>query len=110
LQKVLDQYAARGVRLVAVTVDSPEVSRNHAAKQGYTFPILADEKREVIRRFDLLHEQGFRGSDISRPAEFLVDPSGIVRWANLTDDYKVRVKGEEILKVLDGLGLSAPAK
>jgi peroxiredoxin Q/BCP len=100
----LPALEARGVRVVAVSVDAPEVTKKHAAKQGYTFPILSDPKAEVIRRYDLLHEGGFQGADIARPAEFLIDETGIVRWRNLTEDYKVRIRGPQVLKELDRLG------
>lgn len=89
-----------------MSVDPPDVSRKLAEKQGYAFSLLSDPKAEVIRRYDLLHERGgIGGADIARPAEFLVDPQGTIRWRNMTEDYKVRVKGEEALKVLDGLGV-----
>jgi peroxiredoxin len=35
---------------VAISVDTPEVSRNLASKAGYTFPILFDLQTETIRR------------------------------------------------------------
>lgn len=94
---------ARGVKVVAISVDPSDVTRSHAAKQGYTFPILSDPKAEVIRRYDLLHEGAFRGADIARPAEFLIDETGIVRWRNLTEDYKVRIRGEQVLEELHRL-------
>jgi peroxiredoxin len=50
LQGFLEEFAARNVRVIAVSVDPPAVSRKHAEKQGYTFPILSDEKMEVILR------------------------------------------------------------
>ena len=103
LQQSLKEFDARGVRLVAVSVDTPETTRQHAEKQGYTFTFLSDEKTEVIRRYDLLHLGGFRGADIARPAEFLIDPTRTIRWVNLTESYMVRAKGEEILKVFDDL-------
>jgi peroxiredoxin len=83
---------------VAISVDAPEVSRNLAAKTGYTFPILSDPKAETIRRYSLLHKGGGpEGSDIARPAEFLVDSSGTVRWTNFTEDIRVRAKADEML-------------
>ncbi len=103
-QGSLDKFTARNVRIVAISVDPPEVSRNLAEKQGYTFPILADEKLQVIKKLDLLHPGGFNGQDIARPAEFLLDPKGVVRWVNLTEDYKRRATPEQVLKVLDALG------
>lgn len=104
MQGFLDELKARRVRVVAISVDPPDVSREHAKKQGYTFPILSDQKLEVLRRYDLVHEKGFRGADISRPAEFLLDSSGTVIWRNLTSDYRVRLKAEDLRKGLDALG------
>jgi len=83
---------------VAISVDAPEVSRTLAAKAGYTFPILSDPDAAVIRRYDLLHKAGGpEGTDISRPAEFLVDSGGIVRWTNFTEDIRVRARADEML-------------
>lgn len=52
----------------------------------------------MIRRYDLLHAKaGIGGRDIARPAEFLLDASGTVRWRNLTEDYRVRPTPETML-------------
>jgi peroxiredoxin len=83
---------------VAISVDTPEVSRNLANKAGYTFIILSDPQAETIRRYNLLHKGGGpEGSDIARPAEFLVDSSGTVRWTNFTEDIRIRAKADEML-------------
>ena len=67
---------------------------------GYTFPFLSDPNAEVIKRYDLVHSgAGENGRDISRPAEFLVDSSGTVRWVNLTENYWVRARPEQVLEV-----------
>ena len=98
MEKNLKEFQATGVRPVAISVDSPEVSRNLAAKAGYTFPILSDPQAEVIRRYDLLHKNaGPDGTDVSRPAEFLVDSTGTVRWVNFTEDIRVRARADEML-------------
>lgn len=110
MQGSLEDLRARNVRVVAISVDSPAVSRKHAARQGYTFPILSDEKLDVLRKYDLLHEAGFRGADISKPAEFLLDADGVVVWRNLTDDYKVRLTADHLRKKLDALGVTRKAK
>ncbi len=108
-QQSLEKFNARGVRIVAISVDPPEVTRAHCEKVGYTFTFLSDPKAEVIRRYDLLHPGGgIGGADIARPAEFLLDPTGTVRWLNLTASYKVRITAEQVLKVLDDLGVVAP--
>ena len=63
------------------------------------FTFLSDPKAEVIRRYDLLHAgAGVNGQDIARPAEFLVDSSGVIRWTNLTDDYRVRARPDQLIE------------
>jgi peroxiredoxin len=104
LEKNVEKLEAQGVRVVAISVDPPEVTREHAEKQGYSYTFLSDEKAEVIRRYDLLHEDGGPGAaDISRPAEFLLDSTGTIRWVNLTDNYRVRLRAEDIFPVIDNL-------
>ena len=94
---------------VAISVDAVEVSENLRHKRGYSFPFLSDPKAEVIRRYELLHPGGGPdGTDISRPAEFLVDSTGTVRWVNLTESVAVRALPDEVLKAFDALPPARP--
>ena len=93
-----------GIRPVAISVDTPQASRDLCQQAGYTFTFLSDPKAEVIRRYDLLHPgSGIDGQDTARPAEFLVDSSGTVRWVNLTENYWVRARPEQIIDVAKAL-------
>jgi peroxiredoxin (alkyl hydroperoxide reductase subunit C) len=104
-QRRLSEFEARGVRVVGISVDPPEINRRQSQKQGYTFPLLSDPKMHVIRRYDVLHPgAGPKGGDIARPAEFLLDSNGIVRWVNLTDNIAVRARPEQVLEALNQLG------
>jgi peroxiredoxin len=95
----LNRFQDVGIRPVAISVDSPEESRNLCQKAGYTFTFLSDPKAETIRRYDLVHAgQGINGQDIARPAEFLLDSTGTVRWVNLTENYWIRARAETILE------------
>jgi peroxiredoxin len=86
------------VKPVAISVDAPEQSRDLRNKAGYTYTFLSDPGAEVIRRYGVLHKGGGEdGQDIARPAEFLVDRSGTVRWRNLTEDWRVRARPEQML-------------
>ncbi len=85
-------------------MDTPEESRDLCEKAGYTFTFLSDPKAETIRRYDLLHAaSGINGQDVARPAEFLIDSSGTVRWLNLTENYWVRARPEQILEAAKAL-------
>jgi peroxiredoxin len=103
-QQRLPEFEARGIRLVGISVDPPEINRRQSQKRGYTFPLLSDPNAKVIRRYDVLHPgAGPKGGDIARPAEFLLDSNGIVRWANLTDNIAVRARPEQALEALNQL-------
>ena len=81
----MNTFHQAGIRPIAISVDSPDVSQDLKQKAGYTFTFLSDPKAEVIRRYDLVHAgAGIDGQDIARPAEFIVDGSGVVRW--VTDE------------------------
>ena len=100
----MDQFQQVGIRPVAISVDSPEQSRDLSTKAGYTFTILSDPKADAIRRYDLVHAgAGENGRDIARPAEFLLDSGGTVRWVNLTENYWVRARPEQILEASKSL-------
>ncbi|MBV9483098.1 MAG: peroxiredoxin family protein [Acidobacteria bacterium] len=98
VEKRLTEFKAAGVRPVAISVDPPQVSRDLCKKAGYTFTILSDPTGEVIRRYNLVHVgAGPEGHAVARPAEFLVDSSRTVRWANFTEDVRVRARADEML-------------
>jgi peroxiredoxin len=103
-QRRLSEFDVRGVRVVGISVDPPEINRRQSEKLGYTFQLLSDPKMQVIRRYDVLHPgAGPKGADIARPAEFLLDSNGIVRWVNLTDNIAVRARPEQVVEALNQL-------
>jgi peroxiredoxin len=104
IQNSLAKLEEVGIRPVAISVDTPEQSRDLCQKAGYTFTFLSDPKVDAIRRYDLVHAgAGTDGQDIARPAEFLVDSTGTVRWLNLTENYWVRARPEQIIEVAKAL-------
>jgi peroxiredoxin len=94
-----------GIRVVAISVDKPETTREMMVqKAGYTFTFLSDPELEIIRRYDLVHEEELAsGKDIARPAEFLIDGSGTVRWRMVTENFSVRARAEHVLEAAKSL-------
>jgi peroxiredoxin len=97
IQEHLEELRNAGVRPVVISVDTPEVSRRLSEEAGYAFTFLSDPALEVIRRYDVAH------GDMARPAEFLVDRDGIVRWRNLTGSVFVRARPAQILQAAAAL-------
>ena len=94
----MDKFNEAGIRPVAISTDTSQESRDLIQKAGYSFPFLSDHNTEAIRRYDLVHKgAGISGGDIARPAEFLIDSTGTVRWVNLTENYWIRARPEDIL-------------
>jgi peroxiredoxin len=90
---------------VGISVDTPDETRDYMVqKAGYTFTFLSDPKLEAIRLYDLVHAKEIAsGKDISRPAEFLIDPSGTVRWRMVTENFFVLARPEEVLDAAKAL-------
>ena len=102
LQDRIDDFRAMGVRVVAVSPDSPEQNREVAEKLGLDFPILSDGALELTSALGLVHEGGGIPpdfGDIPRPAVFIVR-DGTIRWRALTDNWRVRVRAEPLLQEL----------
>lgn len=110
-QQRLPDFAARGITVVAISVDPPDINKRQSQKLGYTFSLLSDPSAKVIRRYDVLHRgAGPKGAAIARPAEFLLDSDGIVRWVNLTDNIAVRARPEQVLQAFEQLEHAANAE
>jgi peroxiredoxin len=100
----LNEFHQRGVEVVAISVDSPAESQELCQSRGYTFPFLSDPRAETIQLYGVLHANGRgEGKNIARPAEFLVDSRGTIRWVNLTDDIRVRARPESVLAAVERL-------
>lgn len=57
---------------------------------------LSDTPGEVIARYGL--DDITLGDEVSRPAAFVVDGEGIVRWRYLPESWRFRLSGEEYLE------------
>lgn len=94
IQQHLADFTAAGVRPVVISIDPPDVSRALSQDAGYTFTFLSDPSLAVIRRYDVAN------GDEARPAEFLLDSTGIVRWRNLTNNMFVRARPEQMIEAI----------
>jgi peroxiredoxin len=99
MEQHLREFDRAGVRVVAISVDEPDASRDLARANGYTFIVLSDPEMKVIGRYDLVDPV----DQVSRPAEFLIDSIGIVRWRTLAPSVYVRARPEDVLRAAAAL-------
>ena len=85
---------------MGISVDSTDKTRKHMLQEaGYTFTFLSDPTLETIRRYDLVHlKELASGADIARPAEFLIDTSGTIRWRMVTEKFFKIARPEQVLE------------
>ncbi len=72
----LQRLTALGAEIVGVSVDDQESHQAFARKHGLPFPLLADSRGELARRYGSLHDLGV--IRIARRNTFLIDPQGQV--------------------------------
>ena len=96
------EFARRGAQVLGASIDSPYVHlawrEQHPALRGIPFPMLADLKRDLAQALGILD----RGEGVALRATFLVDPSGVIRWATV-NSLEVGRNVDEVLRVLDAL-------
>ena len=87
----LPDFAARGVAVVAISVDSPKESLDLSRSQGYTFPLLSDPDRRVLTGYGAYGEKIMYGRPVQGVirSSFVVDEKGKVEVAQ----YNVKATG-----------------
>jgi peroxiredoxin len=121
------EYQKRGVTPVTVSVDTPDAEAKTKATYAIPFPVLSDSSAAMIEAFhvvnkvddatlgalkgygvDLESYSGKTHHEIAIPALFLIDTTGVVRWAHSDPDYKVRPSTAQILAAIDAAKLGGP--
>jgi peroxiredoxin len=99
------------VRLLAISVDPPEVSKEFAAKlatDGHgeiNFPLLSDPDHRTIDAYGL-HDPAYDGekfAGIPHPAVYVIDKKGVVAWVKVESNYRERPTNDEIRAALNAL-------
>ncbi|HEY1294615.1 MAG TPA: redoxin domain-containing protein [Chloroflexota bacterium] len=102
-----DRFAAVGATLLGLSVESARAHAAYAQQLELPFLLLSDLNREVVREYGVMytreqrHREGFYG--VSKRAVFVVEPTGIVRYAWITDDSLVEPDLEEVLQAVTHL-------
>ena len=104
MQSRLKEIHHADARVLAVCVDPVEENAKVVEKLKLEFLVLSDPELKAIKAYGLVHEKGsIQGTAIARPAVFLLDREGVVRWRHLTDNWRVRVRPETVLEQLSAI-------
>ena len=124
-QSVLPRIHDLGAELVAISPQTPDYALSDVEKKELTFPVLTDKGNRVAREFKLVFTLSdelrklqthfgsvlpkFNGDDsweLPMPGTFVIDRSGVVRFASVDPNWMTRVEPAAILEVLRGVRAS----
>jgi len=78
-----------GATVLGISVDSPWVNARFGESCGATFPILSDFNRDVATAWGVRNDDFYGMRGVANRAAFVVDASGEIRWAWVTEDASV---------------------
>lgn len=100
MQEHVDAYAAHDAIPLAVAGQWPRELRGYAERNGITYPLLVDKERRVIKSYGVYHWLSLEAYNIARPATFIIDKRGIIRYMYIGSHQFDLAKQTEILECL----------
>ena len=120
-QQILPEIESLGAELVALTPELPDNSLSTQEKNELSFEVLTDQDNTVAKQyglvfklipevsvyykdaFDLEVYNGNTTDELPLAATYVIDRDGVIKYAFLDADYRVRAEPSEVLEVLKRL-------
>ena len=105
-----DEFAKRNVKVIELSVDSVESHKlwindiNETQDVEVTFPIIADENREIAEAYDMIHPNASVNATVR--SLFIIGPDKKIKLI-ITYPASTGRNFQEILRVIDSLQLTA---
>ncbi len=125
LQSALPNFRERGASLVSISPQTAPNSRASQENNRLTYPILSDPQNAVADKFgvkfqlpgylievyktlknDLPLFNGDPSWTLPMPSRFVIRQDGMIAYAEVNPDYRVRPEPEELLPILDAIAVS----
>ena len=94
------------MQVVPILAQSREAVRRFIEETGLPFDILVDESREVVKAYGVWHAVGLAAWNIAKPALFLIDRSGAIRYSFVAKRQDEFPEHTEIMKAIEALLIS----
>jgi peroxiredoxin len=94
------------VQVVPIVAQPAEAVRRYIEETGLPFDILIDASREVAKAYGVWHRIGLDAWNIARPALFLIDRQGSIRYAFVARAQHEFPTHEDIARAMDEAGLT----
>lgn len=118
----MPEFMKRGATLMTISPLKPDNSLTIQEKHSITFDVLSDLENKVAREYGLVYRldealqpiyetfginlaeaNGDDSWELPLTPTYVIDTNGVIRYAHLDADYRVRMEPNDILAVLDEL-------
>jgi peroxiredoxin len=113
--EVLDEIKQLGGQLIAISPQLPDDTLDTAERVALGFQVVSDLGNEVARRYGIVHSipadlreyyshlpahNGDGSFELPLPATYVIDPTGVIRFAFVDPDYRRRAEPADVLAAL----------
>lgn len=106
LRDSLSNFNSMNAQVIGISVDSPFANKGFASQNNLSFPLLSDHDRKVSMQYCGVYNDfgGLTGYTASKRSVFVVDKSGTVRYAWISEipgnepDYSAVQQAVSLLK------------
>lgn len=96
----VEDFAAIGVNVVAISYDPHVQNATFAQEQGLRYPILSDQEAATVQEFGILNEDyeaGHPAYGVPHPGVIFVTPAATIGLKRAISGYKERPDFDELL-------------
>ena len=102
LRERFDELQTRGLDVLVVLCQKRDNVAAWLLKNPLPFPILTDDDRSRAKRWGVYIALSYDSIHMARPATFLVDAAGVVRYARVSRHQLDHAPLEDVLAVAGG--------
>ena len=99
----LNNYSTLDAEVLGLSVDSPFSQKEWKEKEGLNFTLLSDFNRDVVQAYGVSYGDSFPFHGVAKRSAFVVDKSGVVKYAEILDKASDLPDFDKINETLQGL-------
>jgi len=100
----MSQLNSLAAAVYGISVDTPFALKAWADQQQFTFPLLSDFNKTVIRQYDVFNEEMIGLKGIARRALVAVDRAGVIRYRDVLANAGNEPDYEQLKRALAQMG------
>jgi len=101
LQSARQRFESQGIKLAAISYDSPAILKDFADRHKIDYPLLADPESRIIASYGVLNQEATgMTKGMALPGYFYIDGSGIIRERYFEAKYTDRFTANNVMAKL----------